>query len=120
MNYFNNISDLTQAKLRYRELAKKLHPDKGGSAAEFQRMQDEYQALLLKLQHKYEAETEDYQTAEHELMNELSMLAKELLGQQIAQNYLRKKMQTTDSLLYKSIFSGLIGILDGYADFITA
>ena len=36
MMYFQNINDLEQAKLRYRTLAKQLHPDKGGSIVAFQ------------------------------------------------------------------------------------
>ena len=47
MKYFNSITDLEQAKQHYRTLAKQLHPDKGGTAVEFQKMQDEYKALLL-------------------------------------------------------------------------
>lgn len=31
MNYFSGINDIEQAKLRYRKLAKQLHPDAGGN-----------------------------------------------------------------------------------------
>jgi len=50
MKYFQNITDLEQAKKQYRILAMQLHPDKGGSALEFQQMQKEYKTLLLHLQ----------------------------------------------------------------------
>ena len=40
MNYFQNTTDLEQAKQKYRTLAKELHPDKGGSAIRFQQMQE--------------------------------------------------------------------------------
>ena len=42
------IADVHQAKLRYRELAKQLHPDTGGTVSEFQKMQEEYNATLLR------------------------------------------------------------------------
>ncbi len=36
MKYFLGITDIEQAKLHYRKLAKQLHPDKGGTAVDFQ------------------------------------------------------------------------------------
>lgn len=75
MKYFYGINDLEQAKLRYRTLAKQLHPDKGGDAVEFQKMQEEYNTLLLKIQHNRNAVTPK-QTPEMELLNELGKLAK--------------------------------------------
>ncbi len=49
MIYFKGIVDESQAKLRYRELAKQLHPDAGGTVNEFQKMHEEYNATLLLL-----------------------------------------------------------------------
>ena len=57
MNYFEDITDLEQAKMRYREVAKQLHPDKGGTGIEFQRMQEEYKTLLIRLQQNHSAAT---------------------------------------------------------------
>ncbi|MBN2237400.1 MAG: J domain-containing protein [Bacteroidales bacterium] len=53
MNYFNGITDLEKAKLQYRKLAKKLHPDKGGTVVESQKMRDEYKTLLLRIQYNF-------------------------------------------------------------------
>lgn len=49
--YFENCYTAADCKIRYRELAKELHPDKqGGSNTVFQKMQTEYQARLCELQ----------------------------------------------------------------------
>ena len=37
MMYFIGIADIEQAKLSYRQLAKQLQPDAGGTAIEFQK-----------------------------------------------------------------------------------
>ena len=40
--YFDDCNTIEECKARYKELAKKLHPDMGGSKEEFQRLFDEY------------------------------------------------------------------------------
>jgi len=53
MMYFDNCHTAADCKVRYRELAKELHPDKqGGSNAAFQKMQAQYEERLRKLQTK--------------------------------------------------------------------
>lgn len=47
--YFSNCHTAEECKARYRELSKKLHPDKGGSSSDFQQMQEEYEARLREL-----------------------------------------------------------------------
>lgn len=42
MKYFNDCRTAEQVRSRFTELAKKLHPDCGGDAAEFRNMMDEY------------------------------------------------------------------------------
>lgn len=43
------ISDLDGLKQEYRKLANKYHPDKGGSTAQFQELQNEYEKLRNKI-----------------------------------------------------------------------
>lgn len=114
MMYFNGITDLEKAKLHYRKLAKQLHPDAGGTAIEFQRMQDEYRELLLSLQRKRNVVTKVHQPSpENELLSELGKLAKVLIKQQVPQDFLRQKMQTTASPLKKGLFGDIADFLDG-------
>ena len=114
MNYFNGITDLEQAKLHYRKLAKQLHPDKGGTAVEFQKMQDEYKTILQQLEQKHKVVTHPLKSAsaEKELISELGKLAKVLIKKQVPQYYLRQKIQTTESKLKKGFINGLVRLLD--------
>lgn len=114
MKYFLGITDIEQAKLHYRKLAKQLHPDKGGTANEFQKMQTEYKDLLLNLQqtHKVVTPTIKTNSVENELINELGRLAKVLIKKQVPQNYLRQKMQTEDSSLKKGLLGNIVNLLD--------
>lgn len=114
MKYFLGITDIEQAKLRYRKLAKQLHPDKGGTAVAFQKMQAEYKELLLNLQQEQEVVTSTRKTTsvEKELINELGKLAKVLIKKQVPQDYLRQKMQTTDSPLRKELYVSIADLLD--------
>ena len=114
MKYFNGISDVEQAKLHYRKLAKQLHPDKGGTAVEFQKMRDEYKILILRLQQNHNVVTTPPQTpsAESELINKLGKLAKVLIKKQVPQNYLRQKIQKTESTLKKDLFNDILNFLN--------
>jgi preprotein translocase subunit Sec63 len=113
MKYFNGITNLEQAKQHYRKLAKKLHPDKGGSVPEFQKMQEEYKTLLLGLQQNHNAITIPQQPSpENELLSELGKLAKVLLKKQVPQNYLKHKMQKTESPFKKGLFIDIVDLLD--------
>jgi len=115
MKYFNDISDLVKAKLHYRNLAKQLHPDMGGTSGDFQEMQAEYKEFLLNMQQKSKVVTPSPNSTseEKELINELRKLAKALIKNQVPQNYLRQKMQTMDSPLKSGLLKGIVSFLDG-------
>ena len=49
MKYFANINTLADLKTAYRKVASKLHPDKGGTDAEMQALNNEYDLLVKKL-----------------------------------------------------------------------
>lgn len=61
MKYFNNIHSINELKTAYHALIKQHHPDKGGSTAEMQEINNEYTALfeILKLQHNAEAHADE-------------------------------------------------------------
>lgn len=50
MKYFNNIDNLEKAKKEFRHLCMALHPDRGGNAADFVEMTEEYKTLLADLE----------------------------------------------------------------------
>lgn len=54
LKYFRGVETIEELKKKYKELAKKLHPDLGGSKEEFQSMNNEYDMLFkdLKLNNK--------------------------------------------------------------------
>jgi hypothetical protein len=111
MKYFAGITSIEEAKQTYRTLAKQLHPDKGGNALEFQKMQEEYNSLLFKIQHNRNTITPK-QTPEKELIDELGKLAKVLIKKQVPQNYLKQKIKTTESPLKRGLFTDLVSFLD--------
>nr|WP_319398823.1 hypothetical protein [uncultured Carboxylicivirga sp.] len=114
MIYFKGIVDESQAKLRYGELAKQLHPDAGGTASEFQKMQEEYNATLLHLQKQKNTTYSQTQTSlEDELLKDLGRLAKILIKKQVPQSYLKQKIRMTDSSLKKDILEGVVNLLNG-------
>jgi hypothetical protein len=115
MNYFLGITDIDQAKLRYRKLAKQLHPDAGGTAVEFQKMRNEYQSLFLKLRQSSNTLNVPKQVSlERELISELGQITKVLIKKQVPQNYLKQKIKATQSPLKKSLFSNLVDLLDSF------
>ena len=46
LKYFIGVETIEELKKKYKELAKKLHPDLGGTKEEFQSMNNEYDKLL--------------------------------------------------------------------------
>ena len=44
-NYFEGLYDLEEIRGKYKELAKELHPDKGGDNEEFQLMSQQFEAI---------------------------------------------------------------------------
>ncbi len=111
--YFQNVSDLEQAKFRYRTLAKQLHPDKGGSALQFQMMQEEYKTLLLNLQISQPASAPKNNQQNSDILVELGKLAKVLIQKQVPQHYLQEKIKKSRSTLEKGLFSKLVDFLNG-------
>lgn len=111
MKYFQNITDLEQAKKHYRRLAMQLHPDKGGSAIEFQRMKQEYKALLVGLQNSQNS-TNNQTTKQTDLMDELGKLAKLMIEKQIPQKFLKQRIKGCQSPIEKTIYSGIISFLE--------
>ena len=112
MIYFQNITDLEQAKLRYRKLAKELHPDKGGSSLQFQQMQEEYKTLLLNLQNKQVISSPQTSQQSSDIMAELGKLAKVLIQKQVPQKYLQEKIKKSQSPIEKGLFSKLVDFLN--------
>ena len=110
MKYFKNITDFEQAKKRYRKLALQLHPDVGGSPAEFQAMQKEYKTLLLNLQQQPTILSDK----QNELLSELGKLAKVLIENQVPQTFLKGRIEKSKTPLEKSLYSGIIKILDEF------
>lgn len=112
MIYFQNITNLEKAKIRYRALAKQLHPDKGGSTFAFQQMQGEYKSLLLNLQNKQVISSSHNNQQSNDIMAELGKLAKVLIKKQVPQKYLQEKMNKSQSSLEKGLFSKLVDFLN--------
>ena len=112
MNYFEGITDLENAKLRYRTLAKQLHPDKGGTAFEFYKMQEEYKLLLVRLQQHHNIVTKKQPSSESDLIFELGKLAKVLIKKQVPQHYLKQRITKSQSPIEQKFCSGIILILD--------
>ena len=102
MRYFKNITDFEQAKKQYYKLAKKIHPDKGGSQYDFQEMQQEYQVLLLRLSRK--SRNTNNKIPVSNILTELGELGKILLKTQIPQKLLKKKIKNCQNPYEKLIF----------------
>lgn len=115
MKYFEGVTDLEIAKHRYRELAKQLHPDKGGSAAEFQRMQEDYKLLLIRIQQNHNSLIRKQPFTESELISELGKLATVLIKEQVPQEYLKQRITKSQSPMEQKICSGIISFLDKLA-----
>ena len=115
MRYFKNIGDIEQVKQQYRILAKQLHPDKGGTAVEFQKMQKEYKTILLQLQQNPVKVNNQQHLLENELLNELGKLAKVLIKKQVPQHYIKQRITKSQSPIEQKFCSGIISILDRLA-----
>jgi len=61
MNYFENLTSLAEVKLRYRELALKYHPDRGGDLKTMQMINVQYpQAVACIKIHTTQKDTPNY------------------------------------------------------------
>lgn len=91
MKYFKNVKTLEELKKEYKKQVKNLHPDNGGDAEEFKKMQADYKQAfeLVKNKHQnsqgeyYEKETTE--TAEEfmeilEHLNEMQGVVVEVCG----------------------------------------
>jgi len=71
MNFFKDCTTLDEAKRKYRELVKSLHPDLGGSTAEFQAMQNEFESFEPESE-KFKGEFEKWNAGDFmEIINQL-------------------------------------------------
>ena len=110
MKYFNNITDFEQAKKRYRELAKQMHPDRGGSSEVFQQLQQEYQAVLLRLQKNENTPNNE----SRDILSELGKLAKTLVKNQIPQKFMQQKIKNSTSPKEKLLYTEIINLLNRF------
>jgi len=113
MKYFTEITTPQQAKERYRKLAKKMHPDVGGSPIEFQEMQKEYQICIFKLKKSFEKNEVINNPPNNELLSELGKIALVLIDKQVPQTILKKRIPKSKTDLEKKLYSGIINFLDG-------
>lgn len=74
MKYFNAITDLKSAKAHYRALAKQMHPDRGGSASQFQEMRAEYALLLEDFKEEVENNEQSFSGIYDEILSEMRNL----------------------------------------------
>ena len=54
MKHFQGITSASDVKAEFRKLAKKLHPDVGGSEEQMKQLQEEYQQALRNLGDEYD------------------------------------------------------------------
>ena len=59
MKYFQGATSASDVKTEYRKLAKKLHPDVGGSEEQMKQLQEEYQQALDNLGYEYTVNADD-------------------------------------------------------------
>ncbi len=115
MIYFQNITNLEQAKLQYRKLVKQLHPDKGGSQSEFQHMQQEFQTLLLELKQQDSITDSNNRKKESTLLTELDNLAQTLLKSKLPQQFLKQKIKNSNSSYAKLFYFEMTKALDKFS-----
>ena len=65
MMYFMGCETIEDVKARFKELAKRLHPDNGGNAEEFKKMMSEYTIAFNRYKNKHKA-TNEGQDSNHE------------------------------------------------------
>lgn len=109
MKYFKGVTNLSDAKVLYRQLSKELHPDVvGGSEVEFKVMQVQYSILLKRLSSQQSITNDN-----GELISELLIIGRTLIEKQIPQNLLRKQISKTNSPMQRMLYNGVLSILNG-------
>ena len=113
MKYFQGVNDFAQAKVRYRILAMKMHPDRGGCTCDFQNMKEEYSVLLTHFKEQRETNSAsdftDYSAIIEELKNlgltdEFITSATQMVGRVIGNAMDRYKEKNPESqLLFDSL-----------------
>lgn len=75
-NYFAGVTDIETLRKRYREFLKKFHPDNGGSVAEMQSINTEYDRLFDALSKVNKSDGQSYTCEENEqfkaILNEIT------------------------------------------------
>jgi len=110
MMYFQNITDADALKAEYRRLCKELHPDKGGSNADFLAMKKEYNQRLKDIE---EEAAEAQADAEFEQNTDgVSMLLNTALNIGLREIHRRapKKVAQLNDLLTKNVGQLLTGL----------
>lgn len=97
MNYFQGVPD-AEMKAKYRSLASKLHPDKGGSTAEFQEMKRQYE-MWENTGKRVDAGAQQREEAARERREAEEVMRK-------AREYTREWFDPTDSKYYKVTAKG--------------
>ena len=59
MKHFQGVTSASDVKAEFRKLAKKLHPDVGGSEEQMKQLQEEYQQALDDIGHEYTVNAND-------------------------------------------------------------
>ena len=60
MKHFQGITSASDVKTEFRKLAKKLHPDVGGSEEQMKQLQEEYQQALDDIGYEYEPDATEH------------------------------------------------------------
>lgn len=79
MKWFSNIKTLDELRTAYRILAVQHHPDKGGSTAEMQEINDEYDLLSKRLINSNASFSEGRKWHEHNVSDSIREKIDELL-----------------------------------------
>ena len=97
MKHFNNIIGLDSLKQKYKELAKKYHPDLGGDAEIFKEMQKEYEDYFYKFSNEDTKETPSHLI---NLLNKITFLFTNNDAKRVKKLYKIKLYYTTPNPIY--------------------
>ncbi len=112
MKYFQNITTEEEAKQHYRLLAKELHPDRGGSVDEFQKMDREYKALLLRLQIGHVPTPNNQEKPKNDFFRVVKAVTDVLIEREIPQNYFKRKIESSQTQSQKRMYSELLELCE--------